>query len=123
MASLNTFGAIMSHAIKLEARLGDWYGSIGEGGKARAADKRRRKLERARRENVLEITLEPIRGLDAADYALELDDGTAPCQAAAAEVAARFYADVAPKINVRAAQRALERCGKEHAALASGATG
>jgi hypothetical protein len=32
-------------------------------------------------------------------------------------VAARFYADVAPKINVREAQRALERAGKEHAAL------
>ncbi len=115
MASLNTFGAILSHAIELEARLCDWYRSIGEGEKARAAEKRRRKLERARREHVVEITLEPIRGLDAADYALELDDDSAQTQAAVAAVAARFYADVAPKINVRAAQRALERCGKEHA--------
>ena len=120
MASLNTFGAILSHAIGLEARLCDWYRSIGEGEKARAADKRRRKLERARREHVVEITLEPIRGLDAADYALELDDDSAEAQAAAAAVAARFYADVAPKINVRAAQRALERCGKEHIAQATG---
>lgn len=120
MASLNTFGAILSHAIELEARLFDWYGSIGEADKARAAGKRRRKLERARRENVVEITLEPIRGLDAADYALELDDGTAASQTAVAKVAARFYADVAPKINVRAAQRTLERCGKEHAAQATG---
>ena len=115
--TLNTFGAVLSHAIELEARLCDWYGGIGEADKARAAEKRRRKLERARREHVLEITLEPIRGLDAADYALELADGTAAAQAAAAAVAARFYADVAPKINVRAAQRTLERCGREHAAL------
>ncbi|MCY4147098.1 MAG: hypothetical protein OXE95_08080 [Chloroflexi bacterium] len=114
MASLNTFGAILSHAIELETRLCEWYERIGEADKARAADKRRRKLERARREHVLEITLEPIRGLDAADYALDLAAG----MAAASAVAARFYADVAPKINVRAAQRTLERCGKEHAAQA-----
>ncbi len=117
MASLNTFGAILSHAIALETQLSTWYGEIGEAGKAKAADKRRRKLERARRENVVEITLEPISGLDAEDYALELSDGSADGQRAVAGVAARFYADVAPKINVRAAQRALERCGKEHAAL------
>lgn len=115
--TLNTFGAVLSHAIEMETRLCDWYGGIGEADKARAAERRRRKLERARREHVLEITLEPIRGLDAADYALELADGTVAAQAAAAEVAARFYADVAPKINVRAAQRTLERCGREHAAL------
>jgi hypothetical protein len=32
-------------------------------------------------------------------------------------IAAQFYADVAPKINVREAQRALERCGKQHREL------
>ena len=115
MASLNTFGAILSHAIDLEAQLSAWYSGIGDSAKAKAADKRRMKLERARRENVVEITLEPIEGLDASDYALDLSDESAAGQAAAAHVAARFYRDVAPKINVRAAQRALERCGKEHA--------
>ena len=114
MASLNTFGAILTHAIGMEARLRDWYADIGEAAKSRAADKRRLKLERVRRENVVEITLEPILGLDAADYALALDDGSEAGQAVVADVAARFYADVAPKINVRAAQRALERCGREH---------
>ena len=115
MASLNTFGAILSHAVELESQLSAWYSEMGEADKARAADKRRAKLERARRENVVEITLEPIEGLSADDYALNLKDGSADGQAAAAQVAARFYADVAPKINVRAAQRALERCGREHA--------
>ena len=87
----------------------------GESAKAKAADKRRAKLERVRRENVVEITLEPIAGLDAADYALDLADVSREGQAAVEGVAARFYRDVAPKINVRAAQRALERCGREHA--------
>ena len=117
--TLNTFGAIMTYAIELEARLAAYYQLAGEASLAKAADKRRKKLERTRRENVVEITLEPIAGLDAADYALDLDDRTAAGQAAAAETAMRFYADVAPKINVRAAQRSLERCGKEHARLAN----
>ncbi len=114
MASLNTFGAILSHAIELESQLSAWYSEMGAADKAKAADKRRAKLERARRENVLEITLEPIEGLSADDYALDLSSDSTAAQTTAAQTAARFYADVAPKINVRAAQRALERCGKEH---------
>ena len=114
MASLNTFGAVFTFAIELEGQLSAFYDGIGDSAKAKAADKRRKKLERVRRENVVEITLEPITGLDADDYALDLSDDSAGGQAVVARVAARFYADVAPKINVRAAQRALERCGKEH---------
>ena len=115
MASLNTFGAIFTHAIELEAQLSAYYGGIGDTNMAKAADRRRVKLERVRRENVVEITLEPIEGLDAADYALDLADISASGQSAAEQIASRFYFDVALKINVRAAQRALERCGKEHA--------
>lgn len=115
MSSLNTFGAILSYAAEMEAQLCDWYSGMGEAARAKAADKRRKKLERVRRENVVEITLEPIAGLDAADYALDLADVSQEGQAAVKDVAARFYRDVAPKINVRAAQRALERCGREHA--------
>ena len=115
MASLNTFGAILSQAVELESQLSAWYSRLGKADKAKAADKRRVKLERARRENVVEITLEPIEGLNADDYTLDLNDDSAAGQQAAAQVAARFYQDVAPKINVRAAQRTLERCGREHA--------
>ena len=114
MASLNTFGAVFTFAIELEAQLSAYYSGIDDAPTAKAADKRRKKLERVRRENVVEITLEPIAGLDGDDYALELSDSSADGQAAAARIAARFYRDAAPKINVRAAQRALERCGKEH---------
>ena len=114
MASLNTFGAIFTYAIELERQLSAYYDGIGDSARCKAADKRRKKLERVRRENVVEITLEPIEGLNADDYPLDLSDGSARGQTAAASLAARFYRDAAPKINVRAAQRALERCGREH---------
>jgi len=119
MASLNTFGAIMTYAVKLESALSEYYRQAGNEALAGAADKRKRKMERIRREAVLEITLEPIEGLDEADYALALDDQSPAGQQAVEQVAARFYADVAPRINVRQAQRALERAGKEHSALTS----
>jgi hypothetical protein len=120
MASLDTFGAIMTYAIELEGKLHDYYQALGNGERAREADKRRSKLERVRRETVLEITLEAIDGLDAANYALNTGDSSASGQKSLEQVVARFYADVAPKINVREAQRALERAGREHEALAQG---
>jgi len=119
MASLNTFGAILTHAINLETALRDYYQRIGKADRAKAADKRRQTMERIRRETVLEITLEPIDGLDEADYVLDLSDSSEAAQQAVEESAARFYRDVAPKINVRQAQRALERAGKEHQELAN----
>lgn len=118
MTSLNTFGAILTHAIELENKLHDYYQTAGNGERAREADKRRSKLERVRRESVLEITLEAIDGLDAGNYQINTADASPGGQQAAEQIVARFYADVAPKINVREAQRALERAGKEHAALA-----
>lgn len=118
MSALNTFGAIMTYAIDLEARLRDYYQSAGASARAADADKRRANLERVRRENVTEIKLEPIEGLNEADYALKLDDTSPAGQAANEAAAARFYADVAPKINVREAQRALERCARQHGELA-----
>ena len=117
MTSLNTFGAIMTFAIDLESRLHDFYKQAGNGERAREADKRRSKMERVRRESVLEITLEAIDGLSQDNYDLDLNDISVVGQQAAEKAAARFYTDVAPKINVREAQRALEKAGKEHAAL------
>ncbi len=118
MSSLNTFGAILTYAIEQEARLSDYYKKAGKADQAIAADKRRAKLERARSLYVLEITLEPIEGLDESNYALDLNDTSATGQKAVAATAARFYSEVAPSINVRDAQRILEKCGKEYAALA-----
>ena len=120
MASLNTFGAILTYAIELETQLHDYYQASGDNDRAKAADARRKKLERVRRENVVEITLEPIEGLNEADYEMNFADTSASGQMAIETKAAQFYSDVAPKINVRQAQRALERCGKEHQELVAG---
>ena len=49
---------------------------------------------------------------------MNLSDTSATGQEAVAAIAARFYADVAPRINVRDAQRILEKCGKEYGAIA-----
>ncbi len=115
MSELNTFGAIMSFAIALETQLRDYYQAAGDSARAAEADKRRGNFERVRRENVTEIKLEAIEGLNEADYTPDLGDHSPVGQAAAAQTAARFYRDVAPKINVREAQRALERAAKQHA--------
>jgi hypothetical protein len=120
MSSLNTFGAILSYAIELEGRLVEYYTAAGAADRAADADKRRKNLERVRRENVTEIKLEPIEGLHEDNYALNLSDTSAAGIQAVEQTAARFYADVAPKINVREAQRALERASKQHRELAEG---
>ena len=117
MSSLNTFGAILTYAIEQEAHLSDYYKKAGNAEQAAAANKRKGKLERARSLYVLEITLEPIEGLDEANYTLNLDDTSTAGQKAVAATAARFYSEVAPSINVRDAQRILEKCGKEYVAL------
>ena len=114
MRALNTFGAVLSYAIELEAALRDSYVATGKDDEARAADKRRQRLERTRAEHVLEITLEPIHGLDILDYAALHNAATAIDEREA--VAAAFFRDAAPKINVRQAQRILLRCEREHAA-------
>ena len=115
MASLNAFGAIFSYAIELETRLRDYYQAAGDSARAADADKRRANLERVRRENVTEIKLEAIEGLDEADYVLDFDGAAAALE----QTAARFYEDTAPKINVREAQRALERAARQHKELAT----
>ncbi|MCI0713646.1 MAG: hypothetical protein L0154_26045 [Chloroflexi bacterium] len=119
MPSLNTFGAIMTFAINLENDLVDYYRAVGDTERAAEADKRRSNLERVRRENVVEITLEAIDGLDEADYAFNFDDTSEAGQSAVETIAARFYEDVAPKINVRQAQRVLSRYAGQHSGLAN----
>jgi hypothetical protein len=116
MVELNNFGAIFAFAIELEKRLHAYYTAAGLPAKAADADKRRITMERVRRENVTEIKLEPIEGLHEADFPFDFDDISAEGQARNADSAARFYAAAAPKINVREAQRALERAAKAHQA-------
>ncbi len=113
MAELNSFGSVMTFAINAEAALRAYYERVGKPEQANAAEKRRARLERIRREHVVEITLEPIHDLDDASFALNWDDTSEAGQAANAQALAAFYRAAAPKINVRPAARALERCAEE----------
>lgn len=104
----------MTYAIQIETQLHAYYQAAGNDDRAKDSDKRRIKLERIRRENIVEITLEPIDGLDESDFPFNWDDQSEAGQQAIEAVFVQFYSKVAPKINVLPAQRALDRCGQEH---------
>mgnify|MGYP001145109615 CR=1 FL=1 len=114
MAELNNFGAVFTFAIGMEQQIRDYYAAQNLDDEADASSKRIEKLERARREYVVEITLEPIDDLHSDDFVINTDDPSEAGRAAIEATAKRFYTTAAPKINVRQAQRILERCGKQY---------
>ena len=123
--ALNQFGAIMTFAIEMEGQLAKFYqkaaaelsAQAGElKGRADGSHKRRKRIERSRRSDVTEITLEPIEGLNVADYELNRNDTSATAVDEVERIVQKFYTEAAPKINVRESRRVLERCLKEHAA-------
>ena len=125
---LNQFGAVMTFAIEMEDKLTTFYQEAAAKGGSNAAElseradssaKRSKRILKSRQNDVTEITLEPIAGLDEADYALDLSATSATAINAAEEIVKKFYTEAAPKINVRESRRVLERCLKEHAAFAA----
>jgi hypothetical protein len=125
--SLTQFGSILSYAILLEEKLEGFYKDLASKDdgilskefsiRAKACVKRKKRLERSRRENITEITLEPIEGLDENNYQLKLS-GTSPQEIDTLEKQViTFYFDVTPKINVLETRRVLKRCQKEHSNL------
>jgi hypothetical protein len=121
--ALNQFGAVMTFAISLEDTLAEFYASAATHlpddadeliERSEAAAKRSQKLQRSRRNDITEITLEPIEGLDEANYVIDTATFTQKNIEKIEQTAARFYRDAAPKINVREASRLLERCAKDH---------
>ncbi|MHA1946396.1 MAG: hypothetical protein ACXAC6_15650 [Candidatus Hodarchaeales archaeon] len=122
--SLTQFGSILSFAILLEEKLEDIYKDLAskENGilseefskRAKACVKRKQRLERSRRENITEITLEPIEGLDENNYQLNLSSKPFQDIDAIEKQVISFYNDVTPKINVLEARRVLKRCQNEH---------
>lgn len=124
--ALNQFGAVMTFAIDLEGKLAEFYEQAAASNsdhatelqnRAKASKSRRQKIEQSRRENVTEITLEAIDGLDEADFAIDFSQYTPANIDTVEAVVQRFYKEAAPKINVREARQVLERCLKEHSRL------
>ena len=123
---LGTFGAILRFAMDLEQRAADFY-EEADGSEleevfrelARGSRKRRNRLERARREMVVEMVLESITGLDGDAYGVNLDsevDETGWLRQARAleETSARFYRDAADKMPIREVVRLFQRLVREN---------
>lgn len=131
---LATVGAVLAFAIKLEGRGAELYdeaASLATDSNSRQAflslaqakRKRRKLLERSRREFVNEMLLEPIEGLDGSDYLIETDlraemDSDAALRWAVGweELSRRLYVDAAQKIShLPQLARVFKKLGKESA--------
>jgi rubrerythrin len=128
--ALNTFGAILTFAANNEALLAHFYQQAVQvshdaqreqfEGYHKKTGKRQQRLIAIRQENVTEIVLEPITGLNIMDY--ELSPRVPDSAAQAVEIAiqmesrmARFYAEAGPKLNVTEPRRAFARFAQETA--------
>lgn len=120
---LNQFGSVLSFAIELERLLAEYY-EIATGKnvnfqqelstRSKASLKRMKNLERSRRENITEITLEPIEGLDTSNYILDFSDMTLQVINNNEKLVTKYYEDAGPKLNVLESRRIFKRCHKEH---------
>lgn len=120
------FGAILRFALQLEVQAAAFYETTAQGEYREPlhrlmqdTSKRQKRLERARREGVVEMLLEPITGFDSDDYRVELDPGSDKAtnlrQAIALEkVFIRFYRDGAVKLPIPGIARLFQRLAREN---------
>jgi hypothetical protein len=123
--ALNSYGSILSFAIDFESRLQSFYDAAAAfddtfGDTAQRYARRKTRLIQVRQDHVTEMVLEPISGLDESDY------GPAPVAAADRSgaltearrleaLAAKFYGDAGPKMNVTEVIRTFQKLARENA--------
>jgi hypothetical protein len=126
--SLNTFGAVVTFAIDLEGAMQRFYEDASAiGGDtaelfaqyARKSAKRRQRMVAVRQDNVTEMILEPIHGLNQVDYDPAFTAPKDRDQALAEAIrlegrAERFYRDAGPKLNVTEPRRAFQKLAQEN---------
>jgi rubrerythrin len=109
---LGTFGAVLKYAMELEQEVHKFYETASEVAKdkdltnqfrqlSKRGKKRLTTLDRVRRENVTEMILEPIVGLDSDDFKIESDIEEAKLVETALSVEKtlhRFYSNAATKL-------------------------
>jgi hypothetical protein len=120
---LGTFGAIMTFAMELEKRGVSLYAgeaeAISEHARAellRGSRKRLKRLERAKREGVAEMILEPIQGLEDEEYRVEAGADPAEIAVRFEAVCARYYRDAAEKLPILEISRLFRRMAQENEA-------
>ena len=123
---LGTFGAILRFAMELESQAAAFYEAAAQDNladsfheMARISRKRLNRLQRARREGVVEMILESIEGLDSSSYQVELtadaDTGQRLQQAVALEeTTSRFYQDAAAKMPIQEIVRLFQQLADEN---------
>ena len=129
---LGTFGAILTYALEFEGNITGFFTAaaetVGEGETgevcarlAKAGRKRLKALERARRENVAEMILEPISDFRSEDYpceaAIPAGAGTVDLGRQALELektAVAFYTVASEKVSVPEVARILKKMAKQH---------
>lgn len=122
---IGNFGAVLRFALELEAQTIAFYETAVEKEELfrpliQEGKKRLQRLERARREGVVEMVLEPITGLDGDAYSVEPAPGAEDeteylDQAIVLEnVMARFYRDAADKMPIKGVARLFERLAREN---------
>ena len=130
---LGTFGAILTFALEFEGGITAFFTAaaetVGEGETggvfarlAKAGQKRLKALERARRENVAEMILEPISDFRSEDYPCET---AAPAPAGTADLvkqslelektAVAYYTAASEKVSVPEVARILKKIAGQHA--------
>lgn len=122
--SLTQFGAVLSYAIDLEDKLAKFYEESASKlntphseellNRSRLAKKRKKKLEKTRRENVTEMTLEPIVGLKEEKFEIDLSKFSLENINTIEAIISQFYAEAGPKINVLETRRIFEKCLKDY---------
>ena len=130
---LGTFGAILTFALDLEGDITDFFtaaaetAGTGEGTEmfesmARAGKKRLRGLERARRENVAEMILEPITDFQSQDYPCRAQVSTGAGLADLVKqsleletTATAYYTRASEKVSVPEVARILKKMAEQHA--------
>ncbi|MGD2158155.1 MAG: hypothetical protein PVG14_00955 [Anaerolineales bacterium] len=120
---LSTFGAILKYVMAWEEKRCDYYQNVAETSPllvdfATRASKRRKTLERGRREWVTEMILEPITGVNRSDYEINWSySGSRDPLEGAIEIentSQRLYSDMANCIPLPEVARIFKKFAKEH---------
>jgi rubrerythrin len=129
--TLSTFGAIMGFAAEMAREVGETYQSLSEKARdpvlrstlkelAAEAAKNHSLMEKTRRENVTEMILEPIAGLNQEDYEVDLkglsqidDTDLLKIALLLEERGNRFFRDASAKVPLPEVARIFRKVGQK----------
>lgn len=118
---LTSFGTVILFAQALEARAAYLAGEADEAKMARLHTKRAKRLELLRKERLNEVVLQPLSGMDRAEYLPAADLAGAAGLATLEETTARFYRDALDRAAdvLGGLERTFERFARESENLAA----